>query len=446
MSKTRHGRNKKTIHIASYNIRTMRSEEHLTNLEQELQNIKWNVLGISETRLSGEAANILKSGHLLFQRNSNENAHIGGVALMIHKRMKHLITKTKAISDRVIYITLKINSKHNMQIIQAYAPTSASTDEENEAFYEDLTAAKNTEKAKFTIIIGDFNARVGAGTDADMSYVAAFGLGKRNRRGQAMVDFLNKEKIYCLNTFFEKHHKRKWTWRSPDNKVKNEIDYILATEKRICTDVSVLNRFDTGSDHRLVRAKLQVNNRMERRRLIAKKIRPIRYKMKEKKDEFNTQIDKKLQPTEELGGLELNVLSTKITNSIQTAVKKVCSMQKSRKQSKVGPDTERLIEERRKTNRDSPKYKDLNKKVKRAIRRDKRSLNTQMIKEAIENNCNMRVLRSRLSKGKMIIHKMKNDQGEITMERNEITEIIQNFYQRLYNQFHPQINEKRENR
>jgi len=140
----------------------MRSEEHQMNLEEELRNIKWDILGISETRLSGEAVTILKSGHLLFQRNSNENAHIGGVALMIHKRMRHLVTKIKTISDRVIYVTLKINSKYSMQIIQAYAPTSASTDEEIEAFYEDLTAARNTERTKLTIIIGDFNAKVGS--------------------------------------------------------------------------------------------------------------------------------------------------------------------------------------------------------------------------------------------------------------------------------------------
>ncbi|XP_070152510.1 craniofacial development protein 2-like [Polyergus mexicanus] len=362
LSKTKHsGRNKKMVYIASYNIRTMRSEEHLTNLEKELQNIKWDILGISETRLSGEAVTILKLGHLLFQRNSNENAHIGGVTLMIHKRMKHLVTKTKMISDRVIYIIFKINSKYNMQIIQAYAPTSASTNEENEAFYEGLTAAKNTEKAKFTIIIGDFNAKVGAKAATDLSCVGAFGLGKRNRRGQAMVDFLNKEGIYCLNTFFEKQHERKWTWRSPDNTVKNEIDYVLVIEKRICMDVSVLNRFDTGSDHRLVRAKLQIDTRMERRRLIAKKIRPTLYEMKEKKDEFNTQMDKKLRPTEELWDLELNEVATKITNSIQTAVKKVCSMQKSRNRGKIGPDTENLIKERRKTDRDSQKYKNLNK-------------------------------------------------------------------------------------
>lgn len=136
-----------------------------------------------------------------------------------------------------------------------------------------------------------------------------FGLGNRNPRG-ALVDFLNKEKIYCLNTFYQKHRNRKWTWRSPDNTVKNEIDYILATEKCACKDVSVLNRFDTGSDHRMVRASILINTRRERRRLTAQ--RRDRLSICWKRREINTtQIDKKLRPTEELAGLELNALSSK---------------------------------------------------------------------------------------------------------------------------------------
>lgn len=66
---------RRTFYIASFNIRTMKLDEHLTNLENELQNIKWDVLGISETRRGGKAATILKSGHILFQRTSDVNVH-----------------------------------------------------------------------------------------------------------------------------------------------------------------------------------------------------------------------------------------------------------------------------------------------------------------------------------------------------------------------------------
>lgn len=79
---------------------------------------------------------------------------------MIHRRM-NLIIKTRALSERVIYAMLKINNRCSMQITH---PTSALI-EESELFYEDLKFTKNAEKTKFTIIISDFNAKIGAKTD-----------------------------------------------------------------------------------------------------------------------------------------------------------------------------------------------------------------------------------------------------------------------------------------
>ncbi|XP_070159981.1 craniofacial development protein 2-like [Polyergus mexicanus] len=318
-------------------------------------------------------------------KNSDVNAHVGGVALLINKKIKHFVTKTRAISARVLYLVIKLNSKCNIQVIQAYAPTSVSTNEEHEKFLEDLTTTKSTEKTRFTIMMGDFNSKIGQNTQMDPPYIGTFGLGERNQRGQEMRNFLSKEKIYCMNTFFKKHPKRKWTWKSSENSTKNEIGYVLVTDKRICVDVSVLNRFDTGSDHRLVRAKIQVDTRLERKRLMEKKIRPTMAELKGKEEEYNTYIERKLCPVEDLKGLPLKKLTSKITSSIRTAVKQVCSL-RPRRNPKISPDTERLIEERSNTDRDSPRYRDFNKAVQKAIRRDHRAYNTQQINEAIADN------------------------------------------------------------
>lgn len=432
----------RNILVSTYNIRTMRLEEHLLSLEKELQTIKWDILGISETRMKGEANMILKSGHVLFQRNSETGHHIGGVAIMVNSRIKHLVTKSKAISDRVIYIMLHLNRVQSIQIIQAYAPTSASTDEDVEQFYEDLTTAKNQENTKFKIIMGDFNAKVGQRTATDGLNIGNFGLGTRNIRGEMLLDFLNKEQMYCMNTFFKKQPQRKWTWRSPDGAIKNEIDYILTTDKQLCTDVSVLNRFNTGSDHRIVRATISINTHLERKKQMEKIIRPTSNQLKEKIEDYNAQINKKLEPTENLRNLTLNEIAVKIVGSIKVATKSVCSM-KAKADTKLSKNTNELLAERRKTDRDSAGYPTLDRKVKKAIRKDLRSYNTQTINEAIENNMNMKVLRSKRTKGKSLIYKIKNQQGEVVTERQQITSTIQQFYSGLYRQSVPKPNRSR---
>ena len=65
-----------------------------------------------------------------------------------------------ALSDRVLF--LKIASKpFNLVIIQVYAPTSTSSDEDIEQFYNDLDSAhKEVGSQDMTIVIGDLNAEV----------------------------------------------------------------------------------------------------------------------------------------------------------------------------------------------------------------------------------------------------------------------------------------------
>lgn len=119
---TNHKRKKKEkskkneLYIATYNIRTMRLEDRQEALERELSMIKWNVVGLCETRLAGEQLSTTKSGHLMFQ-NNEDTTRQGGVALLIHKDIKHLVTRTKAMSSRVIYIVMELNPMYKIKII-----------------------------------------------------------------------------------------------------------------------------------------------------------------------------------------------------------------------------------------------------------------------------------------------------------------------------------------
>lgn len=102
--------------------------------------------------------------------------------------------------------------------------------------------------------------------------------------------------------------------------------------------------------------------------------------------------------------------------------------------SKLSSTTLKLLEEHRKTDRDSPTYWELNKTVKRAIRKDMREYNTQLIQETIKDNMNMKVLRTKRSRERTFIYKIKNGLEETVTETEGIAGIVQNFYQRLYSQ------------
>lgn len=432
-----HKLNATNIYIASYNIRTMSNQEALFKLENELENIKWDVLGICETRLPGEKTTTLKSGHILYQKNHIEPKGQGGVAILVNKRLRHLVTEVNSISDRVIYIILRLNNRYSIQLIHGYAPTSQTEDQEMETFLEDLSKAMTSHKTHYKIISGDFNAKVGQKCSSDSDGVGKFGLGVRNSRGDMLVNHLSKENLYCLNTFFKKPEQRKWTWKSPDGKTKNEIDYILSNSRNICTDVSILNQFDTGSDHRLVRASFRFNLKTERSKLIRTNRFPTAEELESRREDYQNELERRLEPTETLSRMDINELNRKITNDIHVATRKICMTPQKKKSPKLQPETLQLIEQRKRTSRDTLGYQELNKKIHKEVRKNIRSYNTKMIENAIEDNSNMRVLRAKLSTGKHEITKMKDQQGTIISDKTGIAEHIKRFYTHLYTSTRP---------
>ena len=144
-----------------------------------------------------------------------------------------------------------------------------------EDFYSALDGTIMQGPRHLTIVIGDFNGKVGV-SDTACNTFGKFGLGARNRNGGYLVDFAVAHQLSIMNTFFKKRPERKWTWMGPNGSVKNEIDYILCNCPHLVQDVEVINRFNTGSDHRLLRAKLIMDTKQDRKKRYAPKLQTIR--------------------------------------------------------------------------------------------------------------------------------------------------------------------------
>ena len=122
---------------------------------------------------------------------------------------------------------MKLKAKpFNIKIIQVYAPTSASTEEELEEFYEELDKCKKECKShEVNIVMGDFNTKIGRGRDTGIE--GREGLGEMNERGEKLMERCEKNDQIIINTWFTKHPRKLWTWRSPDGIIRNQIDYII---------------------------------------------------------------------------------------------------------------------------------------------------------------------------------------------------------------------------
>src|SRR6478609_2001699 len=99
----------------------------------------------------------------------------------------------------------------DMVIVQEYLPTTDYEDEEVEKLYDQLEEILGKQKGRDNVIVmGDFNAVVGEGK-ADR-VVGKFGLGKRNVRGDRLIEFCKSQNLVITNTWFQQEKRRRYTW------------------------------------------------------------------------------------------------------------------------------------------------------------------------------------------------------------------------------------------
>ena len=115
-----------------------------------------------------------------------------------------------------------------------------------------------TPKKDVFFIIGDWNAKVGSQETPGVT--GKFGLGVRNEAGQRLIEFCQENALVIANTLFQQHKRRLYTWTSPDGQHRNQIDYILCSQRRRSSVQSAKTRpgADCGSDHELLIAKFRL--------------------------------------------------------------------------------------------------------------------------------------------------------------------------------------------
>ncbi|XP_064076267.1 craniofacial development protein 2-like [Vanessa tameamea] len=413
--------------LATYNGRTLRLDSHLAQLEVELGKIRWHILGLCEVRREGEDTVTLESGHLMYFREGDQQSQ-GGVGFLVNKSLADNVTEISSVSNRVAYLIIKLTERYSLKVVQAYAPTSTHSDDEVEEMFDDISRAlHSTTKTHYNVVMGDFNAKVGV-QNCSESVVGPHGFGSRNHRGQMLVNFLEREGLFLMNSFFKKQPQRKWTWQSPDTMTKNEIDFVMTDKRHIFRDVSVINRFNTGSDHRLVRGSLNINFKAERVRLMKSTLRPSMLQTTAGSETFQSNLENRFAAMKTTTDVNQNLKN--VVRILREEGTRFCSMQRKGRKSKLSEETLGLMKKRRENPPvTSSENRQLNQEICKRVRHDLRCSNTLMIERAIEQNRGSKVFVQSL--GRSHLTKLTTASGEVVSSKPAVLSEVENFYGRL---------------
>ena len=425
------------MHIGTYNVRTLIGEDRVLELEEELKGIKWDIIGLAETRRRGESIQRMASGNVLYTIGTADKC-LSGVGFLVNKHLADNIVEFRGVSDRVAMIVIKINSTCDVKIVQVYAPTTAHDDEEVEAIYDDIADVVDNRTTRYTIVMGDFNAKIGTRVDGEQNVMGLYGNGLRNERGSRLIEFATSRKLYIANTKFNKKISRKWTWRSPDGSIRNEIDFIMTSDPSSIKDVSVISKVNTGSDHRLVRCRLSVNTRLERAKMVQSGRRKINIEtLTSLGHEFKIALENRFQTLHcEIN--DIDAYNNETLSVLSETALSVVGKRKPASSSKISEETKILLAKRRELKRDlkmhgNIEYVELCKTIRKRMRDEVRQYNTRVIEKVIAQGKGLKAANAKIRAGRPLMSSIMAADGSLITERRKITERCAEFYSELYN-------------
>ena len=98
--------------------------------------------------------------------------------------------------------------------------------------------------------------------------------------------------LVIANTLFQQHKRRLYTWTSSDDQYRNQIDYILCSQRCRSSIQSAKTRqgADCGSDHELLITKFKLKLNKTR-----KTARPLRYNLSQIPYDYTVEVSNRFK-------------------------------------------------------------------------------------------------------------------------------------------------------
>ncbi|ETN84488.1 hypothetical protein NECAME_17134 [Necator americanus] len=191
--------------ICTYNARTLASEAAIEDLMMQAKKIKYDVIGLTETRRRHLLNAVYETGEELFLGafDSRGGGGAGVLANTKHRLLRTTYDPNRTSADEKMWSKKSFDS---LTLFVAYAPTSSYEEEEFEASYMDLEKFYREDHAFYKVIVGDFNAKVGPRRTPKEFHIGTHGL-QWNDQGERLSEFIMATKTI--------HERRTRNSRSP---------------------------------------------------------------------------------------------------------------------------------------------------------------------------------------------------------------------------------------
>ena len=206
-----------------------------------------------------------------------------------------------------------------------------------------------------------------------------------NEAGKRLTEFCQENALVIANTLFQQHKRRLYTWTSPDGQHRNQIDYILCSQRWRSSIQSAKTRpgANCGSDHELLIAKFRLKLKK-----VGKITRPFSYDLNQIPNNYTVEVRNRFK------GLDLidrvpDELWTEVRDIVEdTGIKTISKKKKCKKAKWLSEEALQIAEKRReaKGKGEKERYTHLNAEFQRIARRDQKAFLNDQCKEIEGNN------------------------------------------------------------
>ncbi|XP_055714419.1 uncharacterized protein LOC129808671 [Phlebotomus papatasi] len=242
------------LKVFTWNVRTLYRARAAQQLADVLSKYKADITALQELRWTEEG--VLEKGSYDIYYSCHPRHHVLGTGFLVSRRIKPAVIGFASISERLC--TLRVRGMfQNITLINVHAPTEESSDQEKDAFYDQVERTLSAcSRYDVKIVLGDMNGKVGR-EPIHRQYAGSHSLHEiSNDNGLRITHLAAAHNLIVGSTWFPRRDVHKATWTSPDGITSNQIDHVLIDRRHRTSlmNVRTYRGANIDSDHYLVGA------------------------------------------------------------------------------------------------------------------------------------------------------------------------------------------------